>query len=340
MDANIAADRGEGNLLPDYGHRLARLALGDKAYVAGRIHARGAGMSAGGADDALADRCPTVFVLDMLLVFLTEIADGSQYRVGRRLPQSAKRTRLNLLAHLQEQVNVLHLAPPVGDIVQDVQHLFRPQTAGNALTAGLVLGKGEEIAGDIDHAGLLVHDHHTPRPHNRARLSQRLVVDGLVDHAGGQTASRRPARLHRLEALTSGNTPTDFVDNLLQREAHGHLDQPAVGNLARQGKNGGALALLGADLRIPFGALSNDNGHGGQRFYVIDVARLTPQPRLGGEGRARAGHPPLALNGGHQRRFLTADEGASAFLNVQVEAEIRAEYLVAQETLVLGLLYS
>ncbi|GAH84245.1 unnamed protein product [marine sediment metagenome] len=50
MDTNITANRGEGNLLPDYGYCLGKLALGNKADIAGGIHTGGTGMATGGAN--------------------------------------------------------------------------------------------------------------------------------------------------------------------------------------------------------------------------------------------------------------------------------------------------
>ena len=55
------------------------------------------------------------------------------------------------------------------------------------------------------------------------------------------------------------------------------------------------------------------------------------KPFLGGEWRAGAGFTPLALDGGHQGGFLTADESACAHPDFQIEGETCAEDVFTQK---------
>ena len=66
---------------------------------------------------------------------------------------------------------------------------------------------------------------------------------------GRDAAAGRAAGLHRLDRLPSGDAAADLVDDLAQRDAHRHFDQPGVRDLAGQREDLGALALLGADAR-------------------------------------------------------------------------------------------
>ena len=63
---------------------------------------------------------------------------------------------------------------------------------------------------------------------------------------------------------------------------------------------------------------------------------LPHRPLTRGERRPRARHAALALDGGDERRLLTADEGAGAFLDLEVEVPAAAERIVAEEAALLG----
>ena len=169
-------------------------------------------------------------------------------------------------------------------------------------------------------------------------LASDLVVDGRVEEAGGDAAAGRAAGLHRLELLARGDAAADVEDDRGQRSAHGHFHQAAVGDLAGEGEDGRALALLGADAGEPVGAPVDDDGDGGQGLDVVDDGGFAVQPGLRREGRAGAGHAAPALDGGHQRRLLAADESAGAFLDMHAEVEAGAEDVLAQEALLLCLL--
>ena len=60
-----------------------------------------------------------------------------------------------------------------------------------------------------------------------------------------------PPDLDRLESLAAGDAAADVEDDLPQGDAHGHFDQAGVVDLAGQGEDLGALALLGADAGEP-----------------------------------------------------------------------------------------
>jgi len=98
---------------------------------------------------------------DMGFIFIPEIADGGQDRVGGSLTQAAQRTGFYRRAQLLEHFDIAFLPVPAGDVIQSLIHALDAFTTGRALAAGFEPGKVKEVAGDIDHAGALVHDDHT-----------------------------------------------------------------------------------------------------------------------------------------------------------------------------------
>ena len=78
-------------------------------------------------------------------------------------------------------------------------------------------------------------------------------------------------------------------------------------------------------------------GHVGKRLDVVDQRRAAPQPAFGRERRARTRRAAFAFDGGHQGRFLAANERAGADAQVDVKIERRFENAAAQQAALLGL---
>ena len=55
-----------------------------------------------------------------------------------------------------------------------------------------------------------------------------------------------------------GRAAADVLDDLADGDAHRHLDQAVVADLAGQGEDLGALALLRAERGVPLGAAGDD----------------------------------------------------------------------------------
>ena len=91
--------------------------------------------------------------------------------------------------------------------IQDAHQVPGAHAAGHALAAALLGGEVEEEAGEVDHAGGVVDDHHAAGAHHRPGRDEALEVDRLVEQALRQAAARRPAELHRLEACRPGSMP-------------------------------------------------------------------------------------------------------------------------------------
>ena len=111
----------------------------------------------------------------------------------------------------------------------------------------------------------------------------------------------------------------------------GTSTRPGVADLAGQGEDLGAAALLGADAGEPVGAVVDDGRDVGEGLDVVDHRRLAPQAALGGIRRADARLAALAFDRVDQRRLLAADERPGAQADLQVEIEARAEDVLAQQ---------
>ena len=225
--------------------------LGHQRDVAGDIDVGRAGAGARGVDQRRADARAAVLVADVLDVLVAEVADRREHRVGCRLPQAAQRGVLDHFAQLDQPLDVGLFALALADAVEDLQHPLGAHAAGDALAARFLLDELQEEAGHVDHAAVLVHDDQAAGAHDRAQFRERLVVQRHVEVLLGDAAAGRAADLGRLELLARGDAAADVVDQVAQRHADGHFDQPRVLDRAGQGEDLGALALLRAVRGVP-----------------------------------------------------------------------------------------
>ena len=126
--------------------------------------------------------------------------------------------------------------------------------------------------------------------------------------------------------------PPISIDDLAQRDAHGHFDQAGVLDAAGEGEHLGALALLGADARRTTSAPLRMIGAMLANVSTLLMSVGQPHsPSCGGIGRPRPRRAALAFDGGDQRRLLAANERAGAEPDIDVEAEARAADVVAEQ---------
>ena len=174
--------------------------------------------------------------------------------------------------------------------------------------------------------------------HDGAQVLQGLVVHGDVEVGLGDAAARGAAELHGLELLAARDPAADLVDDLAQLHPDGHLHQAGVLDGAAQREDLGALALLGAGAGEPLRSPEDDGGDVGERLHVVEHAGLVPETLDRRERRPRTGLAALALDGAHEGGLLAADEGARAHADLEVELEVGAHDVLAQETVLAGLL--
>lgn len=77
--------------------------------------------------------------------------------------------------------------------------------------------------------------------------------------------------------------------------------------------------------------MRRDRRGGGEGLDVIHECRLVEEAAGDGEGRAVARDAALALERLDERRFLAADVGAGAQMNLDIEGAARAEAIVAEQ---------
>src|SRR5207244_1217974 len=121
----------------------------------------------------------------------------------------------------------------------------------------------------------------------------------------------------------------EIVERRPERRAEGDLDVPRAPDVTREAEELGAAAT--AEAREPGPALGDDGRHGAERLDVVDDGRLAPEPRLDGEGRARAGHRPIAFDRLEERGLLAQDEAAGAATQLDIEREVGCEDALAEE---------
>ena len=281
-------------------------------------------------------------------VLVLEVAQRGEDRVRGRLAEAAERRVLDRVGQVLELDEHLLGALAGADLLEHLEHAAGADAAGRALAAGLVLGEPEVELRHRGHAVLVGEDDHAAGAHHGPDLRERPVVDRRVEVLLGDAAAGRAAGLHRLELASAGDAAADVVDDLAQRGAHRDLDEADVVDLAgeredlRAGVAGdgldpvAVLVALGdpvADLAVPGGALAQDDGDRGVGLDVVHVGGAAPVAAadVGGEGRLRRGLAALALHRVDEGRLLAADERAGAELDLDVEAEVRAEDVLAEQ---------
>src|SRR3954454_1350408 len=124
--------------------------------------------------------------------------DGRAEDADRCLPRRPGQTRGDVVAHVEEQIQVLFATGAALDAVHDLVHPPRALTAGCALPAGLVVEEAGDPPGRSHHAGGLVHGDHRSGPEHRPRLADLVLIEGHVDLVGAEPRRRSPAGDERL----------------------------------------------------------------------------------------------------------------------------------------------
>jgi hypothetical protein len=233
-----------------------------------------------------ADARRAVMVADVRLVFVQEVVDRAEHRVGRRLAQAAQ---AGLLDHVHNSLSVSRSCSVALPLVMRSSRrciCTVPTRQGTHLPQlSSMQNSMKNLATSTMHerSSMMIK---TARPHDRPQRLEALVIHRRVEMRGGDAAAGRAARLRGLEGQPIRDAAADVVDDLAQGDAHRHLDQPGRVHLARQGENLGALALGRADGGKPRRAMLDDGGDAAKGLDVVDQRRLAPQPAL---RRDRAG---------------------------------------------------
>ena len=237
---------------------------------------------------------------DVRLEFVAEIAQGGGYRVEPQLPVSAERTRLHIFPNVPHQGQILLGAFQPADAFQHFQQMAHSHAARKALAAGFVLAEGNEVPGQVNHAGILIGHNNAARTQDGPGRAEHIKIQCQIQVgvAGGKHAAQRPPGLQQLHPLAVGYAARHIKKHLPQGHAQGHFHQPGIGNVPGQAQYGGAAAPVDAPLpvrrcanpREPFPAARHNFRHIRQRFDIVDVGRFAEHPHLRRKRRAVARH--------------------------------------------------
>ena len=231
-------------------------------------------------------------------------------------------------------------------LLEGFQGSPEPLAARSAFAARFFRQEGDEVAGDIHHAGLIVHDDHSARTHHGSRFRQAVEIDRHVEVGFGQAAAGRSAGLHCLELSSSGNASADIEDDLAQRNPHRDFDQAGVVDFSDHRENLGPAAsvprilgdIAGAHRAEPLRSAVDDQRHIRPGLHVVEVGRAVFVAVLNGMDvlGPRFAHVPFQRS--HQSRGFAAYEGSGALDDLDVEIHPAAENVLAEKSVVPRLL--
>ncbi len=98
----------------------------------------------------------------MGLILIPEVLDRAQNGVRRRSSQGTEGSLSNYPSQFLQELNIPLLSPPLRNVIQYLVHPLGTFTTGGALPTGLIPEEVDEVLGDVHHAGVLVHDDHSP----------------------------------------------------------------------------------------------------------------------------------------------------------------------------------
>src|SRR5262249_59933846 len=194
---------------------------------------------------------------------------------------------------------------------------------------------------NIDDTGRLIEDDHRGGAQAQATgLTWAVEVERCIELGLGQKAHAEAARNTTLGLAAlpdaAGVLVHQLPDGDTQRQLHTtRLVDVAADAVEFRPVAAGVARVLGvggyAHRLEPIGAAVHDMGHAGQRFDVVDDRRLAEGPLDGGKRRLdpRPGAP--ALQAFQQARFLATDVGPGAAVLKNVEVEVLAEDVAAQQ---------
>src|SRR5215475_11373569 len=159
----------------------------------------GPGRGGGGVERAAAP-------LEVLDELVPEVLDGGHHRGDRAVAERAERAPADVVADVEQLVQVLLGALAALQPVQDAHHPVRPLPARGALAAGLVLVELGPPEGGAHHAGGLVEDLQRPGAEHGPGRADGFEVERDVDVLVGEEGRGGPAGRPELQRV-AGRTP-------------------------------------------------------------------------------------------------------------------------------------
>src|SRR5829696_6005651 len=268
-------------------------------------------------------------------VLVAEVLQRGGDRAGRTVTEGAERPAEDVVADVQQLLEVLLGALAV---LQPAQDLHQPEgalPAGRALAARLVrveLGPSQHRAHD---AGRLVEDLQRLGPQHRPGARDALVGQGHVEVLGGEDRRGRAAGGPELQLVSLADTAGE-VEQLAQGDAHRRLVLPRPGDVTGQRVEREALraqlrvVVVGALRGEPVDAVAQDRRDRRDRLDVVDDRRGGVEAGHRREGRAQTGLAAASLERVEEGGLLTADVRPGAGVDGQLQVVARPEDVLAE----------
>lgn len=94
----------------------------------------------------------TALFIDMRFIFMTEMFERAEHRVGRTLTKSAQAVARDFITQVFKLLDVAVFALAIANFLQQFQNAACANAAGCAFSAGFSLCEIHEEAGDVYHA--------------------------------------------------------------------------------------------------------------------------------------------------------------------------------------------
>jgi hypothetical protein len=105
-----------------------------------------------------------------------EVREGGEDRVGCRLPEAAEAADADDLAERLDPLERGGVAAARDDALEERMKFVRPGAAREAFAARFVHAELHEVAGDLGHADLFVHDDQPTGAHDRTEREEGVVI--------------------------------------------------------------------------------------------------------------------------------------------------------------------
>ena len=111
-------------------------------------------------------------------------------------------------------LQIFHLTFTIYDLLKNLKHTFRTDTARSAFTAGFSLSKAHEESCNLYHTGMFVHNYQTTGTNDRSVFLDRVKVKRYIQMFFCQTSAGRTTNLNSLECSAGFQSSTDIENNL------------------------------------------------------------------------------------------------------------------------------
>src|SRR5690606_39483562 len=179
-------------------------------------------------------------------------------------------------------------------------------------------------------ARAVVEHDHRPGAEPAAELLYRIEIHRRVEMLLDEKVRRRAAGQQTAEAQAVAHAARVLLEQLANRRAHRQLPRARPLHLAARAVKLRARVARAAQTFEPIGSAVHDVRHVAKRLDVVHDRRFAPQPDELRERGLRARDRAAALERADQRRLLAADVAAGARVQMQLEAERAALYVLPE----------